>query len=288
MKKIQVAIYFNNEKGYIFFPFGLLKDGPRIIINPAIKENKDISTLEIGNKIMQCMEVSKNALPLEKSEFNKNLVLEISGLKSQTKFNNLYKYLLCEEKDNKLLLVDKKDNKEYVFENEDIAGLGNQVFKILTQNMSYDDSDSLALMTVNENNVIYTRPSDDFDDAGDGHTDAYQIYTYDSNVKNYIAFLIDNGYSDYTENAIRQRWQQMYGTLLEFEFESISNVPLKIQVRGKTKSEMIVSRIYQDGEGMLEVLYEIDLMDTSEKEKVVIKKEFEKVISSIKIQQYLE
>lgn len=102
MKKTQAAIYYNNEKGYLFFPFGVLKNGPRIIISPAIKENKDISTLEIGNKIVQCLEVSKNAMPLEESEFNRNLALEISGTKSQTKFNNLYKYLLCEEKNHKL------------------------------------------------------------------------------------------------------------------------------------------------------------------------------------------
>lgn len=282
MKKTQVAIYYNDEKGYLFFPFGVLKNGPRIIINPAIKENKDISTLEIGNKIVQCLGVSKNALPLEKSEFNKNLVLEISGTKSQTEFNKLYKYLLCEEKDNKLLLIDKGDNKEYVFENEDIVGLGNQVSEILSQNMNSSDNDSLVLKTVNENNVIYTRPSDDFEDAGDGHTDAYQIYTYDSNDKNYIAFLIDNGYSDFTENAIKQRWNQMYGTLIDFKF--ISDMPKEIQVRGKTKSEMIISHIFQDGEGMLEVLYEIDLVNNSEKEKEGLEKEFEKVISSIRIQ----
>lgn len=282
MKKTQVAIYYNDEKGYLFFPFGVLKNGPRIIINPAIKENKDISTLEIGNKIAQCLEVSKNALPLEKSEFNKNLALEISGTKSQTKFNNLYKYLLCEEKDNKLLLIDKEDNKEYVFENEDIIGLGNQVSQILSQSMNSNDSDSLVLKTVNENTVIYTRPSDDFEDAGDGHTDAYQIYTYDSNDKNYIAFLIDNGYSGFTESAIKQRWNQVYGKLIDFEF--ISDMPKKIQVRGKTKSEMIISHIFQDGDGMLEVLYEIDLMNNSEKEKEGLEKEFEKVISSIKIQ----
>lgn len=282
MKKTQVAIYYNDEKGYLFFPFGVLKNGPRIIINPAIKENKDISSLEIGNKIVQCLGVSKNALPLEKSEFNKNLVLEISGTKSQTEFNKLYKYLLCEEKDNKLLLIDKGDNKEYVFENEDIVGLGNQVSEILSQNMNSSDNDSLVLKTVNENNVIYTRPSDDFEDAGDGHTDAYQIYTYDSNDKNYIAFLIDNGYSDFTENAIKQRWNQMYGTLIDFKF--ISDMPKEIQVRGKTKSEMIISHIFQDGEGMLEVLYEIDLVNNSEKEKEGLEKEFEKVISSIRIQ----
>lgn len=282
MKKTQAAIYYNDEKGYLFFPFGVLKNGPRIIINPAIKENKDISTLEIGDKIVQCLEVSKNALPLEKSEFNKNLALEISGTKSQIKFNNLYKYLLCEEKDNKLFLINKEEKKEFVFEKEDIIGLGNQVSKILSRGMNFNDSDSLVLKTVNEKTVIYTRPSDDFEDAGDRHTDAYQIYTYDSNDKNYIAFLIDNGYTGFTESAIKQRWNQMYGKLIEFEF--ISDMPKKIQVRGKTKSEMIVSHIFQDGDGMLEVLYEIDLRKSSEKEKEGLEKEFEKVISSIKIQ----
>lgn len=47
---------------------------------------------------------------------------------------------------------------------------------------------------------------------------------------------------------------------------------------------MIVSHIFQDGDGMLEVLYEIDLRNSSEKEKEGLEKEFEKVISSIKIQ----
>lgn len=141
MKKTQAAIYYNNEKGYLFFPFG----------------------------------VSKNALPLEKSEFNKNLALEISGTKSQTKFNNLYKYLLCEEKDHKLFLIDKEEKKEYVFEKEDIVGLGKQVSKILSQGMNSNDKVSLVLKTVNENIVIYTRPSDDFEDAGDRHTDVWKI-----------------------------------------------------------------------------------------------------------------
>lgn len=282
MKKTQAAIYYNDEKGYIFFPFEVLKNGPRIIINPAIKENKDISTLEIGNKILQCLEISKNALPLEKSEFNKNLVLEISGIKSQTKFNNLYKYLLCEKKADIFMLIDKEDNKEYVFENSDIIGLGNQVSKIVSQNMNYNDSDILVLRTVNGNTVIYSRPSDDFEDAGDGHTDAYQIYTYNSNDKNYIAFLIDNGYLDFTENAIKQRWEQMYGDIIEFSFELVSDISEKIHIKGKAKNKIIVSHIYQDEEGMLEVLYEVDLINTTEKE--MIREEFEKVISSITIQ----
>lgn len=129
-----------------------------------------------------------------------------------------------------------------------------------------------SFLSLNEKQINYIRPSNDFEDAGDGHTDAYQIYTYDSNDKNYIGFLIDNGYLEYTENAIKQRWQQMYGTLLEFNFQAVSNMPKKIQVSGKTKNEMINSHIYQDGEGKLEVLYEIDLVNTSEKEKEELKK----------------
>lgn len=96
--------------------------------------------------------------------------------------------------------------------------------------------------------------------------------------------MIDNGYSEFTESAIKHRWQQMYGTLIEFDFQAVGNMSFKIHVMGKTKNEMIISHIYQDGEGMLEVLYEIDLKNTSEKEKGTIKKEFEKVISSIKVQ----
>lgn len=226
----------------------MLKNGPRVIINPAIKEKTGISPLEISTKIIQCLEISKNSKALEKSEFNKNLVLESSGVKSQTKFNNLYQYLLCEERDNKFFPIDRKTNMEYVFGKEDVIGLGNQVLKIFSRNECSYDSDSFVFKTVNENNVIYLRPSEDFEDIGDGHTDAYQIYTYEKNDKNYIAFLIDNGYSDFTETSIKQRWQQMYGILTEFHFLAVDNTYEKIVVQGGTKGEMITSHIYQDGE----------------------------------------
>lgn len=98
MKKVQVAIYFNKNLGFLIFPFGSLKNGPRIIVDPLVKLEKEASTIEIGSAILTSLSNSEKTLPLSREQFNSDLVLKASGIKSHSKFNHVYEYISCEKK----------------------------------------------------------------------------------------------------------------------------------------------------------------------------------------------
>ena len=290
-----MTLYYNSNFGYILAPETTIKGSIiHTTLNPVMVEKADISIEILGNKIFESLKMSRESEPVNRSDIKDFKFWQVSGVKGFSAFSKKFKCIDITEKNDKLgitKLIRDKDG-SYSYPSKDLSvelqtdisneELGKKILELFMEDENKINYEYMSFMSLNEKQINYIRPSDNFEDAGDGHTDAYQIYTYDCNDKNYLAFLIDNGYSDFTENAIKQRWQQMYGTLIEFEFQFVSNMPERIKVKGKTKSEMIVSHIYQDGEGMLEVVYEIDLTNTIEKE--MIEKEFEKVIASIKIQ----
>ena len=119
-------------------------------------------------------------------------------------------------------------------------------------------------------------------DCGDGHTDAYQVFSLEDAPQNQIAFLIDSGYSELSKDAIKKKWQKQYGNLLEFCFHSMSRPPLLYKVVGTTAFAKIISYLYRDGDGTMEVIALIDLQQphgTQEK----VRAEFETVVDSLLI-----
>ncbi|MFV0394861.1 MAG: hypothetical protein ACK5LC_10775 [Coprobacillaceae bacterium] len=135
--------------------------------------------------------------------------------------------------------------------------------KIIIENEEID-----TFNTVNGNTVSYIRPFDDLIDAGDGHTDAYQVYVHEDNDENNIAFLIDNSYGEVNEESIKNKWEQWYGELIEFTYNETNESPLKIMIKGKTNTTLIFSNLYQDGNTLMEVSAKLDYISTSiEKQK---------------------
>lgn len=295
MKLVSMILYYNSDFGYIFAPETTIKGSIiHTAMNLAIVEKANISAEFLGEKIFGSLKRSRESEPVNRSEIKNFKFWQVSGIKGFSAFSKKFECIDITEENDKLCIskLIRDDDGSYSYPGKDLSVelqknisnevLGKIIFELFTGDKKNINYECRSFTSLNEKQINYIRPSDDFEDMGDGHTDAYQIYTYYGNDKNYLAFLIDNGYSEFTENAIKQRWQQMYGSLIEFDFQFVSNRPEKIQVRGKTKSEMIVSYIYQDGDGMLEVLYEVDLINASEKGRIV--EEFEKVIASIKIQ----
>lgn len=292
-----MTLYYNSDRGYILAPETTIRGSIiHIAMNPVMVENANITQEILGKKILEGLKKSQESEPVNRSEIKDFKFWQVSGIKGFSAFSKKFKCIDITEEDEKLYITKliRENDGSYSFPNKECtiklrsdisrAELGKKIFELFKADKNDINYESMSFLSLNEKRINYIRPTDDFEDIGDGHTDAYQIYTYENNDKNYIAFLIDNGYSDFSESAIKQRWQQLYGTMLEFNFKKVINMPEKIQVSGKTKNEIVISHIYQDGEGMLEVLYEIDLINTSEKEKEELKKEFEKVVSSIKIQ----
>lgn len=160
--------------------------------------------------------------------------------------------------------------------------LGSTVLELFSTGQSQPLSRTISFETLHGRTVTYRRPSDAFTDCGDGHTDAYQIFSFDDAPENHIAFLIDSGYSELTEAAIKSRWCRMFGELLEFHFQAQQGGEPMAVIKGKTANAEITSYIYQDGEGTMEVMSLIELALPQEVQKT-LQMECELMVSSITI-----
>lgn len=146
------------------------------------------------------------------------------------------------------------------------------------------ESENFCFETVNDSKVQYEF---DYDPAyinmGDGHTDAYQIYAHEKYDKNYIGFMIDSGYDSYEREDIEDKWQQCYGVLRSYEYIENSRKEYYAQIIGRTDEVEIHSYLFRDGEDVMEIIFEIDLVKTPLDVGEKIKKDFISVVESVKI-----
>lgn len=143
-------------------------------------------------------------------------------------------------------------------------------------------NETLSFETVHGSVVTYRRPSDAFQDCGDGHTDAYQVFALEDAPGSHIAFLIDSGYHDLSKAAVQERWQEQYGPLSEFRFRRRRKLPLIASMQGRGAEAEVISHIYQDGEGTLEILACIEHLLPLETQETV-RAEYQMLIRSIAI-----
>ena len=145
-------------------------------------------------------------------------------------------------------------------------------------------NETLSFETIHGGMVTYRRPSDAFQDCGDGHTDAYQVFALEDAPGSHIAFLIDSGYHDLSKTAVLERWQEQYGTLSMFRFQRRRKLPLIASMQGRAAEAEIISHIYQDGDGTLEVLALIEHALPSEAQETA-QSEYQAVIRSITVKE---
>ncbi|MFI3212222.1 MAG: hypothetical protein R3Y24_02675 [Eubacteriales bacterium] len=274
-KNTQIAIYYNQDKGYIIFPFGILENGPRVIMPYFIKGK--MNDAEFENSIIKCIEYSETSLPIKKTEFNKNIVLETANLKSQSQLDKLFRFIICEKKDNLLYLINRETKTTISFEESDVKTLCKNIHKIFNGDQLTNNDNILSFKTSHGNIVSYTALPDGFINMGDGHTDAYQIYEHEDSDKTYIGFFIDSGYDSFTEMSIKNKWQGWYRDLLDFKFEVINKERIKISA--KTNDKIIKSYLIREKDRFIEVKYEVEISD----KKSEVERAFKKLISSIKI-----
>lgn len=139
------------------------------------------------------------------------------------------------------------------------------------------------LTTLSDIKVSYFNISNSYLDIGDGHTDAYQIYAHDTYDKNYIGFMIDSGYDSFLSEDIQTKWKQYYGDLNTFEYQEVSNAEYYTKVVATTNELEIQSYLFKDGEGTLELIFEIDLLTTPKEEQNKIRCDFISLVESVKL-----
>lgn len=295
MKTASISIYYNKEFGYIIASDTMVKGLPiHTVVEPVITKDPKISKEILGEAIKEGLEKSLHAELVELSKIDEYKYWQVSKIKSFAAFSKKFRNIEITEQGNYYEIEEWKRDTDgsyaapaddiqqiKVSTNADFAEVAKIVMNCLADSKDKQPVSS-TFQTLENRTVTYKRPSDHFQDVGDGNTDAYQIYAYDENGNNYIAFLIDNGYLEYKKDAIKTRWEKIYGDLLEYKFKEVNDGMLKIRVRGKTKNRIIISNIYQEEDAMLEVLAEID-MSLPDEIQNTIKKEYEEVVSSIEI-----
>lgn len=290
-----MKVYFYSDFGYIVCAETTMGNTPmRVVINPVTVLKSNVTITALGSAIFRSLEQSRNAQPVSRKEIDKYYFWQVSGIKGFASFSKKFSCITIREKGNVLYLsklVREKDgsytepiNQSPMEISAKIAAeqLGEIVFNLFLGSSEQCTETTMTFETVHNRTVTYRRPSDAYLDCGDGHTDAYQVFSLEDAPKNQIAFLVDSGYSELSKAAVKKNWQKQYGNLLEFCFQLMNKPPLLCKVVGKTAFAKIISYLYQDGDGTMEVMVLIDLQQPEVAQEKV-KAEFETMVGSLLI-----
>lgn len=294
MRLGSVTLYYNEKKGFIIAAETKIKGtGINTQINPVTVLNEGTSNEEVGKQIKENLKKSRNALPVERIKGQSYKFWQITGIKGFSVFSKKFSCIDISEKEDMLEIIRLArgssgayfypKNKNSIVLRSDVSDkeLGNNIMNLF---LARDDEKNISMAefkTVNGNTVIYQEPTDFFS-VGDGHTDAYQMYLCENDENTYFAFMIDSGYQQVNNNAIRNHWEKAYGILEEYEYEESDSNLIKMMVAAKTKDAYIKSYFLEDGEDLLEIFIWINA-ENKLSQISLVDKEITALIESIKM-----
>ena len=284
-----VTIYFNKNLGYIFWAHSK-QEGTNapIIVPPVLRVEKGCTDQRIIESITAALELSM------KTPFYTGALYEFwteLGCKTfkafSQKFTSVKIFLrgdVCRVQGLKLAtktggyVVDK----EAVFECP-VTELHAHLSEMKRMLSVEDEMPSTAqFLTLSGSKVTYTPLPEGYNDLGDGHTDAYQLFADTRNKNNVLSFIIDSGYASFSKADIQSAFTKYYGELLEFRLEEFTDCLYLYKFSAKTRNRMIVSYLFKEQDALLEVLYQIEL-NASQEEFSRVQRDFEQLVSSIRI-----
>ncbi|WP_455521502.1 hypothetical protein [Parvimonas micra] len=278
--------------------------GDNILIIPDITDERGLwvsqyqdkiysytmSNLEFGKEILSKLEYSENS----KCKNSKKDFWTITGIKSYSTFSKKYKLIEVLKYDDRIKVVvwynngkfyESSKNPEETVElllpiNPEVLG---ETVRNLALNSKDIDFKCGGFETADDSKVSYKLLPDEYIDIEDGHTDAYQIYIHEEYKNNYIGFMIDTAYESFSDEDIKKTWTRWYGDLKSFKYKEIDNKEYYVEISGKNKKIEKHSYLFKDGEEVLELTFEIDLVNTPQDIQEKIKKDFTKFVKSVKV-----
>ena len=284
-----VTIYFNKDLGYIFGAHSK-QEGTNapVIVPPILRVEKGCTDQRIIESITAALELSM------KTPFYTGDLYEFwseFGSKTFKAFSQKFtsvKIFLCGDvcRVQGLKLATKTGgyvaDKEAVFECP-VTELHAHLSEMKRMLSVEEEMPSMAqFLTLSGSEVTYTPLSEGYNDLGDGHTDAYQLFADTRNKNNVLSFIIDSGYASFSKADIQSAFTKYYGELLEFRFEEFTDCLYLYKFSAKTRNRMIVSYLFKEQDALLEVLYQIEL-NASQEEFSRVQRDFEQLVSSIRI-----
>ncbi len=260
-------VYYNTSFGCLVCPETRMGNTPmRVVIEPVTVLDSGSTAAALGEALLNALERSRTAPPVPRVDLGAGRFWQITGIKGYTAFSRKFQCVRIDARGPVLEIVKLiRDTDGGYIEpvgqppleipaDAPAAQLGETALSLFSPGLESPANETRSFETVHGSIVSYRRPSDDFLDCGDGHTDAYQIFTLADAPRNHIAFLIDSDYEMLSKAAVLGRWQAQYGALSEFRFQHRRKPPLMASMKGVTAEAEIVSHVYRDGDGTLEVL----------------------------------
>lgn len=288
-----VHLYYNEKKGFIISALARVR-GPEFLtkLNPVMVVAQDIPDEKVGQLVRENLERFRNSGLVEREDWKKYNFWHVSGIKSFSTFSRKYLCIDITEKEAALEITRlyRDTSGAYSYSgNIDIelpldisdADLGNRIrAQLHTKDsgfLSTNEFDSVC----SGNKVRYQVPSDKFTDAGDGHTDAYQIYVHENDENTFFGFMIDSGYREISKEGIRERWEKVYGKLEDYRFRKKDNGPVKISASATAKTAYIRSWFWEDGNSLLELFAQINIKNKTRQRQA--EKEIKVLIDSVEM-----
>ncbi len=288
-------VYYNSSFGCLVCPETRMGNTPmRVVIDPVTVLDSGFTAAALGEALLNALERSRTAPPVPRVDLGAGRFWQVTGIKGYAAFSRKFQCVRINARGPILEIVKLiRDTDGGYIEpvgqlpleipaDAPAAQLGETVLSLFSPGLESLANETLSFETVHGSAVSYRRPSDAFLDCGDGHTDAYQVFTMEDAPRNHISFLIDSGYEELSKAAIQKSWQRQYGPLSEFRFQRRRKPPLMASVRGSTAKAEIISHIYQDGGGMLEVLSLVEHALPPETREAALA-EYQAVIRSITV-----
>ena len=287
-----ITIFYNEEFGYII---GSHTKQAKTDIHTTLDQveilEPDTSIENLSKYMYKAIEKSFNN-PIYNNEILPKY-WTVSGIKSFSSFSKNFSSVKIIVDDGvckcyKLMLATKsggyKVDKNYYFEcpKEFLYNETNKIKNWLLM-VNENISKNGGFETADDSKVSYKLLPDEYIDIEDGHTDAYQIYTHEEYENNYIGFMIDTAYESFSSEDIKKIWTRWYGALKTFKYKEINNKEYYIEISGKTNKVEKHSYLFKDGEEVLELTFEIDLVNTPQDIQEKIKKDFKKFVKSVKV-----
>lgn len=288
-------VYYNSNFGCLVCPETRMGNTPmRVVIDPVTVLDSGFTAAALGEALLSALERSRTAPPVPRVDLGAGRFWQVTGIKGFAAFSRKFQCVRIDAKGPvlKIAKLIRDTDGGYVEPVNQLplkvptgipaAQLGETVLSLFSSGPESSANETLSFETIHGGMVTYRRPSDAFQDCGDGHTDAYQVFALEDAPGSHIAFLIDSGYHDLSKAAVQERWQEQYGPLSEFRFRRRRKLPLIVSMQGRTAEAEVISHIYQDGEGTLEILACIEHLLPLETQETV-RAEYQMLIRSIAI-----
>ena len=278
--------------------------GDNILIVPDITDERGLwvsqyqdkmysysmTNTEFGKEILSKLEYSENS----EHKNSKKHFWAVTGIKSYNTFCKKYKLILIVKYDDRIEIevwyntgkgYESSKNPEETVElllpiNPEVLG---ETVRNLALNSKDIDFECGGFETADDSKVSYKLLPDEYIDIEDGHTDAYQIFIHEEYENNYIGFMIDTAYESFSSEDIKKTWTRWHGDLKSFKYKEIDNKEYYVEITGKNKKIEKYSYLYKDGEEVLELTFQIDLVNTPLELQEKIKKDFKKFVKLVKI-----